>query len=64
VVLKVPDILQKLPRNYDDLDLTLEKYPTQYSQSMNTVLIQEMAQFSVLLMCIQNSLVSLQETQE
>jgi dynein heavy chain len=61
VVLEVSArILQKLPTNYD-LDLALEKYPTQYSQFMITVLVQEMGRFSVLLTCIRNSLISLQK---
>lgn len=61
VVLEVSaDILQKLPRNFD-LHLAMERYPTQYSQSMNTVLIQEMGQYNVLLTCVRNSLVSVQK---
>jgi dynein heavy chain len=39
----------------------MERYPTQYSQSMNTVLIQEMGQYNVLLTCVRNSLVSVQK---
>jgi dynein heavy chain len=61
VVLEVSaDILQKLPRNYD-LDMALEKYPTIYNQSMNTVLVKEMGRYNVLLTCIRNSLINVQK---
>ena len=52
------DILLRLPRNFD-IELTALKYPQDYNNSMNTVLVQELERVNVLLTTIRISLVNL-----
>lgn len=52
------DMLMKLPKNFD-IEIAANKYPVMYTESMNTVLIQEMERYNVLLSVIRNSLQNL-----
>ncbi|XP_026741703.1 dynein heavy chain 12, axonemal [Trichoplusia ni] len=54
------EILSKLPDKFD-VEVAQQKYPVDYSESMNTVLIQEMERFNKLLQEIKSSLLDLQK---
>ncbi|XP_034826235.1 dynein axonemal heavy chain 7 [Maniola hyperantus] len=54
------EILSKLPQAYD-IETSQKKYPVDYSESMNTVLIQEMQRFNKLLYEIRSSLIDVQK---
>jgi dynein heavy chain len=55
----IQDLIQQLPDNFD-LDLAEEKFPINYLQPLNTVLVQEMGRYNRLVGIIRTNLGSLQ----
>ncbi|CAF1059358.1 unnamed protein product, partial [Brachionus calyciflorus] len=51
----IKDILKRLPKEFDIKSIQ-KFYPLTYSESMNTVLIQELTRYNNLLICIKDSL--------
>lgn len=54
------DILSRIPAPFS-LDAAMEKYPVNYNESMNTVLVQEMIRFNRLIQIIVVSLINVQK---
>ena len=54
------DVLDRLPPNFD-LEFAENKYPVDYYNSMNTVLVQELGRVNVLLTVVRSSLQNLQK---
>ena len=54
------DILSKLPSDFD-LEMVIEKYPVVYSESMNTVLRQELIRFNRLTSVVRSTLQNMQK---
>ncbi|XP_030765059.1 dynein heavy chain 12, axonemal [Sitophilus oryzae] len=60
IMILCSDILSKLPKTFN-MVLANQKFPVEYSESMNTVLVQEMERFNKLLNRIKSSLTTMQK---
>lgn len=54
------DMFERLPRPIDTSSIS-EKYPVSYTESMNTVLLQEMIRYRTLVEVVRESLVNIQK---
>jgi dynein heavy chain len=54
------DLESKTPKPYD-LDMVIEKFPTEYTESMNTVLTQEVIRYNKLLVVMADMLENVQK---
>ncbi|XP_026688589.1 dynein heavy chain 12, axonemal-like, partial [Diaphorina citri] len=52
------DIVSKLPPNFDQ-EKAMQEFPVDYSESMNTVLVQEMERFNRLLTVVRSTMVNI-----
>lgn len=56
----ISDMMKKFPKNFDIPEVSI-KYPTNYSESMNTVLLQEVIRFNGLISVIRDHLYNIEK---
>uniref|UniRef100_A0A8D8ZBX4 Dynein heavy chain 12, axonemal n=1 Tax=Cacopsylla melanoneura TaxID=428564 RepID=A0A8D8ZBX4_9HEMI len=54
------DTISKLPKNFDQ-EKAMEDFPVNYSESMNTVLVQEMERFNRLLSVVRSTMINIRK---